>query len=226
MRRRPNGSIARYSAPGEWSVTNVKAVRQSSASRSSRRVRRDGDEARVRLADGRPRRRRPPSARGAAPRARWRSPPGTDRRSPPPARAASAVVAAAIAVAHGIAGDERAALVERDRVRADELDLLERDVAERRRGSGGCEARSRRRSRAGTRAAGRASRRPSRRASSRSGARRSRPRRRRSPRRPRGSSAARGAPRRSGTGAGTRLRCARRPGRGRRLRWASRWCWS
>ena len=46
---RANGSIARWSAPGWWSVTNENAVRQRLAVHVEPHVGRDGDEARERL---------------------------------------------------------------------------------------------------------------------------------------------------------------------------------
>ena len=66
------------------------------------RVRRDARRSACTPRDGRRRRRRSRSARGAVRPARWRSPPASGRRSSATCRAASAVVAAAIAVAHGI----------------------------------------------------------------------------------------------------------------------------
>ena len=101
-------------------------MRQPSLSRSRRVYGRDGDEAGVRLgmvAD---------VAGDHGEAVHGRRPLAGDRRLGrvlPSATswAASAVVAAAIAVAHGMRGEEPPALVERGRVRANDADLLQRD---------------------------------------------------------------------------------------------------
>ncbi len=123
---RANGSIARCSAPGRWSVTNENAVRQSSAERSRRVPVRDRDKARVRglvVADVAVDHLQPVQGRSALTAI------AVTEGSPPSATsaAASAVVPAAIAVA--TASPPAAACTGRARsMRAHDADLLERHV--------------------------------------------------------------------------------------------------
>ena len=172
--RRANGSIARCSAPGWWSVDERERgppqARRSGRGACTSRPRRSACTPR----GGRRRLPRAPSDRTATRRARSRSRPRTGRRAPPPARrrrrssaprspSPTASARAASGTGRAQPGCERTTRISSSATsaRPDEA------VPDREHGLA-------RRSRAATRRGGRASRSPAPRASSRSGARRTR----------------------------------------------------